>query len=501
MGLKALAAKLLAIVAVRRLSKQVNKSGSYQRLTLRKLLSQASDTRFGKDHLFSTIANHEDYVKRVPVRDYEQLRSYIDPMVSGEESVLWPGKPIYLSKTSGTTSGTKYIPISKESMPHHITAARNALLCYVYHSGNTAFVDKKMIFLQGSPLLDHSKVIPTGRLSGIVANYVPSYLQSNRLPSFETNCIEDWEQKVDQIVNETKAQDMGLISGIPSWVQMYYEKLTEKTGKTVGELFPNFSLFVYGGVSFEPYRKRFEQLIGRNIDTIETYPASEGFIAFQDDPSRNDLLLNINAGIFFEFIPVNEIDQTNPTRLTVESVKVDENYAIILSTNAGLWAYNIGDTVRFTSLQPPRIRVTGRIKHYTSAFGEHVIAEEVEFAMQAAIEKSGALVAEFTLAPQITPEAGLPYHEWFIEFVKEPTDWNLFVNTLDNSLQAKNSYYKDLITGNVIRKLVVTVVAPGSFVAYMKSQGKLGGQNKIPRLQNNRSIADFFGAQIEKNII
>ncbi len=358
-----------------------------------------------------------------------------------------------------------------------------------------------MIFLQGSPLLDNSGAIPTGRLSGIVANYVPAYLQRNRLPSFETNCIEDWETKVDRIVDETIVQDMSLISGIPSWVQMYYEKLSERAGKPVGEIFPDFSLFVFGGVNFEPYRRRFEQLVGRKVDTIETYPASEGFIAFQDDPTRDDLLLNINAGIFFEFIPVAEVENENPTRLTVDKVRLNENYAVILTTNAGLWAYSIGDTVRFTSLEPLRIRVTGRIKHYTSAFGEHVIAEEVEFAMHKAIEATGALVSEFTLAPRITPEEGLPYHEWFIEFVKEPQDWDLFVSTLDEALQEKNSYYKDLIKGHVLRKLVVRVLSQGSFVNYMKSQGKLGGQNKIPRLQNSRSIADFFLDFVVKSVL
>ncbi|MES2629443.1 MAG: GH3 auxin-responsive promoter family protein [Bacteroidota bacterium] len=501
MGLKAVAAKWFASVVVRKQYREAADAVRLQEKTLLSLVKQAAGTAFGKDHDFAGITNYEAFKQRVPVRDYEQLRVYADRMISGEPDVLWPGVPFYLSKTSGTTSGTKYIPISKESMPHHITAARNALLSYVYHSGNTDFVNHKMIFLQGSPLLDNSHAIPTGRLSGIVANYVPAYLQRNRLPSFATNCIEDWETKVDKIVDETIVQDMSLISGIPSWVQMYYEKLVEKAGKPVGEIFPDFSLFVFGGVNFEPYRRRFYELVGREIDTIETYPASEGFIAFQDDPGRDDLLLNINAGIFFEFVPVGEMDNEHPARLSVAEVKTGENYAILLSTNAGLWAYNIGDTVRFTSLEPLRIKVTGRIKHYTSAFGEHVIAEEVEEAMKQAIERSGALVSEFTLAPQITPENGLPYHEWFVEFVREPSDWELFVTTLDETLQKKNTYYKDLIKGHVLRKLVIRVIPQGSFVEYMKSQGKLGGQNKIPRLQNNRNIADFFSSRVSRSII
>lgn len=498
MGLKALASKWFASVVVNKQYREAAQAGRIQHEMLRQLITRAKTTEFGQQHWFQNINSHEDFKKNVPVRDYEALREYFEKTKAGEENVLWPGVPLYLSKTSGTTSGTKYIPITKDSMPYHISAARNALLSYIFHTGKTDFVNHKMIFLQGSPVLDTSYAVPTGRLSGIVANYVPGYLQKNRLPSYETNIIEDWETKVDAIVKETLAQDMGLISGIPSWVQMYFEKLVASKGKSVGAIFPDFSLFVFGGVNFEPYRKRFEELIGRPIDTIETYPASEGFIAFQDMPNSRDLLLNINAGIFFEFIPVSEIDGPNPTRLTVDEVKLEENYAIILTTNAGLWAYNIGDTVKFTSLEPLRIRVTGRIKHYTSAFGEHVIAEEVEHAMEEAMKKTNAVVAEFTLAPQITPEEGLPFHEWFVEFVKQPDDMELFVQTLDESLQQKNTYYKDLIQGHVLRPLVVRILASGAFVNYMKSQGKLGGQNKIPRLQNNRSIAEFFAPFVVK---
>ncbi len=490
MSIKSFAARWLAKKVITAQYKEASQAVSLQMDTLDKLIATAANTEFGKDHEFGNLQGYSAFKNHVPVRDYEQLKPYIDKLLTGQPNVLWPGIPLYLSKTSGTTSGTKYIPISKESMGHHIRAARNALLSYIFHTGKTDFVNHKMIFLQGSPVLDKSKAIPTGRLSGIVANYVPAYLQKNRLPSFETNCIEDWEHKVDQIVKETEKESMGLISGIPSWVQMYYERLVQKQGKPVGELFPNFTLFVFGGVNFEPYRQRFLQLVGRPIDSIETYPASEGFIAFQDLPSSDGLLLNCNAGIFFEFIPVAEIDAPNPTRLCLAEVKLDENYAIILSTNAGLWAYNIGDTVKFVSLNPFRIKVTGRIKHFTSAFGEHVIGEEVDYAMQKAISESDAVVTEFTLAPQITPDHGLPYHEWLVEFVKEPSDWHQFASALDKAMQEKNVYYKDLIVGQVLRPLVVTRLKQGAFVDYMKSQGKLGGQNKVPRLQNNRFLAD-----------
>ena len=480
---------------------QANDAIRLQEQTLSDLIKKAGDTDFGKDHHFASISDHASFCKQVPIRDYEGHKPYVEAIIAGKKNVLWPGQPRYFSKTSGTTSGAKFIPISDDSMQHHIVAARNSLLSYIYHTGKTEFVGGKMIFLQGSPLLDNKGIIPTGRLSGIVANYVPSYLQKNRMPSFETNCIDDWETKVERIIEETKTEDMRLISGIPSWVQMYFEKLLANTNQAeVQTVFKKFSLLVYGGVNFEPYRNRFEQLIGKSIDSVETFPASEGFFAFQDLPNSRDLLLNINAGIFYEFIPLNELDHENPTRLTLKDVELHTNYALIISTNAGLWAYNIGDTIEFVSLKPFRIRVTGRVKHYISAFGEHVIASEVEHAIKHAADAANCIVDEFTLAPQITPEEGLPYHEWFIEFSQHPNDWELFVNELNEALASKNTYYKDLIVGKVLRRAVVHQLKRGSFVEYMREEGKLGGQNKIPKLKNDRSMANFLIRLSEKTV-
>ncbi|MGB0392184.1 MAG: GH3 family domain-containing protein, partial [Salibacteraceae bacterium] len=355
------------------------------------------------------------------------------------------------------------------------------------------FIDGKMIFLQGSPELTNLNGTPLGRLSGITAHWVPSYLQKNRLPSWETNMIEDWETKVDAIVNETINEDMRLISGIPSWVQMYFERLITKSNKdSVSETFPNFSLFVHGGVNYQPYEAIFKKLIGKHVPSIETYPASEGFIAFQDSQKENGLLLNVKAGIFFEFIPVKEFHEENPTRISLKDVELGINYAIILSTNAGLWAYNIGDTVEFVSNQPYRIKVTGRIKHFTSAFGEHVIAAEVESSLQEVMPLFDMEVREFHLAPQIQPKDGLPYHEWFIEFNRAPANMDAFRLKLDQTLQSKNPYYKDLITGNVLTPLKVTTVKKDGFLNMMKSRGKLGGQNKIPRLANDRKLAELL---------
>jgi hypothetical protein len=431
-----------------------------------------------------------DFAKQVPVRDYEGLRSYIDRIVSGEEDVVWPGKPIYFSKTSGTTSGAKYIPITKESMPTHINSARDALLTYINYTGKTDFIKGKQIFIQGSPELDYKNGVALGRLSGIAAHYVPSYLQKSRMPSWETNCIEDWEEKVNAIVKETTHEDMTLIGGIPSWVQMYFEKIKDQTNQNVGELFKNFSLFVYGGVNFEPYKSVFRNLIGRSVDTLELFPASEGFFAYQDIPNEEGLLLLLNNGIFYEFIRVDEIQQESPRRYTLGEVKTGINYALIISTTAGLWAYNIGDTVRFVSTAPYRLVVTGRIKHFISAFGEHVIGKEVETAMKLATAETSIRIKEFTVAPQVKPEEGLPYHEWCIEFDHPPEDMAAFELKLDAEMEKQNVYYQDLILGKVLRKLVVKPIKKQGFEAYMKSIGKLGGQNKVPRLSNDRKIAD-----------
>jgi len=492
MGLKAFLGKLLAKQTAKKVAEWSANAVAEQEKTLKSLLSQAEKTKFAQDHDFLDIKSYEQFSEKVPVRDYEGLREYFDRVVKGESNVLWPGKPIYFSKTSGTTSGAKFIPITEESMGHHIDAARSALLLYVAQTGNNQFIDGKMIFLQGSPTLSDKNGIKVGRLSGIVAHHVPSYLQKNRLPSFQTNSIEDWETKVEAIIDETVDKPMTLISGIPSWVQYYFERLIEKTGKaTIKDIFPKFSLFVYGGVNFEPYRARFNKLIGKEIDSIETYPASEGFIAYQNDQNDRSLLLNTSAGIFFEFIPADRYFDDNPPRLSLADVVIGENYALVLSTNAGLWAYSIGDTVKFTSKNPYKIIVTGRIKHFTSAFGEHVIAEEVEGAMKEALNQfEGAEVVEFTVAPQLNPSAGLPYHEWVIDFASEPRNFGAFAEFLDAQMQSRNVYYADLIKGKILKPLEIRNVSKGAFNEYMKSQGKLGGQNKVPRLSNDRKIAD-----------
>lgn len=493
MGFLSLISRPLAAYTAASIRKWSERGVEVQEKIFRQLIRKGATTAFGKDHHFAAIRNHEDFKQHVPVRDYEALAPYFDRIKKGEANVTWPGLPIYLGKTSGTTSGTKYIPITKDSIPNQIESTRNALASYIQETGNSSFLDGNLIFLSGSPALDSTNGILTGRLSGIVNHHVPGYLKRNQLPSYATNTIEDWETKIDAIVDETIDSDMRFISGIPPWVQMYFDRLTARTGKPIKDIFPNFNLFVYGGVNYEPYRKKLEQSIGKKIDSVELYPASEGFIAFQDRQNDNGLLLTVNSGIFYEFIPATEFFNPNPTRISLRDVEVGVNYAIILNSNAGLWGYSLGDTVKFVSLNPHRIVVTGRVKHFLSASGEHVIAEEVERALMEASLQQYAEVVEFTVAPQLDPpEGGLPYHEWFIEFHRQPDDLERFVKAVDDSMQRQNSYYRDLIHGHMLQTLKIRPLKSGAFREYMRKLGKLGGQNKVPRLANDRSIAQLL---------
>ncbi|HVM89705.1 MAG TPA: GH3 auxin-responsive promoter family protein [Puia sp.] len=496
MKFKSFLAKPFAAYIYKSVRKSAVSAIASQENILKELLKTGSKTIFGKEHHFEAFKTYDDFKKNVPVRDYEQFKKYIELIKEGKHNVLWKGLPIYFAKTSGTVSGVKYIPITKESIPNHINTARNALLCYMSETGNTDFADRKMIFLSGSPELERIGGVPTGRLSGIVNHHVPNYLRTNQLPSYETNCIDDWESKLDKIVEETIKQDMSLISGIPPWMQMYFDRLEQLSGKKIKDLFPNFSVLVHGGVNFEPYRSKLLESIGKKIDTIETYPASEGFFAFQDSQKEEGLLLNTDSGIFFEFIPVAEIAKENPTRLSLKEVKTGENYALIVSNNAGLWSYNIGDTVKFLSVNPYKIAVTGRVKHFISAFGEHVISEEVEFSLMKAAEEEGVHITEFTVAPMIQQTKGKSYHEWFVEFGNTPEDIRRFAEKVDINLRAKNIYYDDLVSGHILEPLKIRPVRKNGFIDYMKSVGKLGGQNKVPRLSNDRKLAE----QLEKYV-
>ena len=498
MGFKANIAKAAANLLAPAIYREHKNAVAIQQQWFQYLIKTAKHTRFGTEHEYSHIKSHKDFTHAVPLKEYEDLHHYIEMIATGKHHTLWPGLPLYFCKSSGTTSGVKYIPLTKEAVREQIRAARNALLLYTYHTGRASFFDKKMIFLQGSPILETHGEIPSGRLSGIAYNHVPAYLTRNRMPSFNTNCLEDWEQKVDAIARETLRENMSLISGIPPWVVMYFEKLRELSGKEfIKDIFPNFELFAYGGVNFEPYRNKIESLIGQKISCVETYPASEGFIAFQDSQQEPGLLLNVNGGIFYEFVKADELYKPNAQRLTLADVELNVNYALILNTNAGLWAYDIGDTVKFVSLHPYRILVTGRVKHFISAFGEHVIADEVEFALMQAANETNASITEFTVAPQVDAIGELPHHEWLVEFSVMPDSLQNLAARTDELLQQKNIYYRDLRAGNILQQLKISVLRQGAFIDYMKSQGKLGGQNKVARLTNDRVVAKALDTYIQ----
>jgi hypothetical protein len=492
MGIRALLSHPLAKYIVQEQQNWIARSTEVQEEWRVKLVEKAANTQFGKDHFFKDIHTYDDFKNAVPVRDYEDLKGYIAHLKAGEPDILWPGKPLYFAKTSGTTSGTKYIPITKESIPNHINSARNSILSYIAETGKAEFLDEKLIFLSGSPVMTETGGVLTGRLSGISNHHVPAYLRANQMPSYETNCIEDWETKLDKIIDETIDQRMSLISGIPPWVQMYFDRIIDRTGKKIKDVFPDFSLFIYGGVNFEPYRAKLFESIGKKIDSIELYPASEGFFAYQDSQREEGLLLLLNSGIFFEFIPVENYFDEKPRRVSIQQVEIGKNYAVVVSSNAGLWGYSIGDTIKFVSTDPYRILVTGRIKHFISAFGEHVIGEEIERALRYAMERHPEVeVVEFTVAPMVSPNQGtLPYHEWFVEFGVMPVNMEQFVQDIDRRLTELNVYYDDLIKGSILRQLVMTPLRKNSFIDYMRASGKLGGQNKVPRLSNDRQIAD-----------
>lgn len=490
MGLKAILSKPIAEILSWHISYVRKNAVACQLKVFKELVRTAKNTSFGRDHHFDEIKSYADFRRHVPLADYEELKPYIERVKNGEIDILWPGQPIYLSKTSGTTSGTKFIPITKASISNHINSARNALLMYIHETGNSKFLDGKLLFLSGSPELSELSGIRLGRLSGIVNHHIPAYLQNNQVPGFATNSIEDWEKKIEAIITEIEKTPLSLISGIPPWVQMFFDSVQLRTGKSVKEVFPELSVYVYGGVNYEPYRSRMESSMGANIDTIETYPASEGFIAYQDTRNEPGMLLVADSGIFYEFIPLEFIDDASTHRLSLEEVACNVNYALVLNTNAGLWGYIIGDTIKFTSLAPYRLVVTGRISHFISAFGEHVIAEEVDYAIRLVSAEMNAEVIEYTVAPQVAPIGELPYHEWFIEFGKVPADFEVFRKAVDTAMQGKNSYYKDLIEGGILQTLKIRPMKKNAFITYMRDEGKLGGQNKMPRLANNREIAN-----------
>ena len=470
-------------------NKSQKQADSIQKILLNKLIKKSIKTDFGIDHNFKKIKTYDDFKTNVPVRDYEEIKKYIKKIKKGKHDVLWPGKPLYLAKTSGTTSGAKYIPLTKESLKNQINSASYLLIKYLINKKTLNALMGKVMFISGSPTLESKNNIMTGRLSGIVNHHEPFYLKPIILPSKKTNSIEDWEKKIDKIADETIGRDLRIIGGIPPWIQMYFDVLENKTGKKIKDVFPNLELICHGGVNFDPYKNNLFNSIGKQIDTLETFPASEGFFAYQNKTEKEDLILQINSGIFYEFIELSELEKKNQNRLMIGEVELGKNYAMIISTNAGLWSYAMGDTIKFTNLNPLKIKVTGRTKHYLSTFGEHVIVEEVDKALDKACKKfNNVQIVEYTVGPKIINRKGKSHHEWLIEFKKTPKNIYLFEKEIDKNLQSLNPYYNDLIKDGVLTTLKIRVMKKKSFINFMKSIGKLGGQNKVPRISNDRKI-------------
>jgi len=454
------------------------------------LIAKARNTKFGKAYEFKSIKNYRDFKEKVPLLNYIDLEKYIKLIQQGEQDVLWPGAPKYFVGTSGTTSGIKYIPLTRESMPYHFTSARDATFSYCAEHKLLDIFDGKMIFLSGSPELYRKGCINTGRLSGIMNREIPKWIRANQIPTYKTNCISDWEEKIIRIVRESVDENMTMISGITPWIIMYAEYLLDYSGKTsLKELFPNLRLIIHGGVNFQPYQNKLKRIAGNGIKFLETYPASEGFIAAQTTDNQ-ELRLNINGGIFFEFIDSKHLDSPSK-RVSLADVEVGKDYAIILNNNAGFFSYILGDTVEFTGTDPYMLKVTGRINQFISAFGEHIVVSEVERAIVNTTKTTGVRVNEFCVAPNISAfDKQKAYHEWYIEFEDQNINVENFSRALDKEMQLINFHYRDLVNGKVIAPLVIRSIQKNGFRQYMESIGKLGGQNKMPKLNNTRIHAN-----------
>ncbi len=489
---------LVANRVCRNLSVDYQQGQQVQERILHQLIKKAEITRFARDHGFHQIRNAEDYKSKVPLREYEDFKPYLNLIQNGTKDVLWPGLPKYLSKTSGTTSGVKFIPLTKDSISNHINSAKYCLFHYIQQKPETKIFDGKMIFLSGSPELTYQNNIAIGRLSGIINHEIPAWFQTNKLPDYQLNCIHPWEVKLDQMIKSYSNVDVRVLSGIPPWIQMFCERLLDFTGKScVMDVFPNLELYIHGGVNYTPYSQKINQLIGQEINLIETYPASEGFIAYQNNFQEDGMQLVVNDGIFFEFIAKEDIEKHPEKRIQLKDVELNKDYAIILTTNAGLWSYLIGDLVRFVSCKPHKIKFSGRISQFISAFGEHVISSEIDRAISLAQLQYQFEFIEFTVAPQISPvDKGKAYHEWFIEFSEIPKNLHEIAHTINSHLCELNSYYKDLIEGKLLDTLKIRPVKKNSFLNYMRKVGKLGEQFKVHRLSNDRIMADVLSNDV-----
>jgi len=470
-----------------------------QEKSFHSLIARAAATEWGKMHDYASVKSVKEYQSRVPVQTYEDIVPWVDRLGKGEKDLLWPGEIRWFAKSSGTTSTkSKFIPMSNEALNDcHYRSAKDILLIYTRNRPETRIFSGKGLTLGGSHKINQfSSRALCGDLSAILLENTAFWVDFIRTPKREIALLEDFEEKLEMITRLTIKQNVTSISGVPSWYLVLIKKILAYTGKqSLPEIWPGLEVFFHGGISFTPYREQYKKLIpGGQMQYMETYNASEGFFGLQDDPTQSDMLLMLDYGIFYEFIPADKVNSDSPPAYTIGELEKDVNYAIIISTNGGLWRYMMGDTIRFTSIDPYRFRISGRTKHFINVFGEEVIIDNAEKALEAACRETGAVVLEYTAGPVFMNTTSKGSHEWIVEFEKEPGDIDQFAEMLDNALKSVNSdyeakRYKDLN----LERLVIRKVPPGTFNNWLKAKNKFGGQNKVPRLSNTREyIEDLY---------
>lgn len=485
----------LARLRLPRIENWMNHPVEAQRDILQDLVTAAQYTDFGKKYRFSTLFSIRDFKHRVPLHEYDDLAPYIKRMMQGEENVLWNTPVSWFAKSSGTTSDkSKFIPVSEESLQdNHYQASKDVLTIYYRNFPSSDLLTGKGLVIGGSHQISRmNEDIQYGDLSAVLMQNSPFWGQWLRTPELSIALMDAWEEKLERLAQTTAAENVTSLAGVPTWTLLLLKRILEITGKkNISEVWPSLELYIHGGVSFIPYRETFEQLIGKPINYLEIYNASEGFFAAQDLPGEEGMLLYTGHGIFYEFMPVEEYGKPEPRTIGLDRVECHRHYAPVISTAGGLWRYIVGDTIQFTSLNPHRIRVSGRIRHFMNAFGEEVMVENADHAISIAARETDSVVRDYTAAPVFYKEKGVGAHEWLIEFEKAPRDLNFFGLALDKALKSLNSDYEAKRQKDIaLRQPEIRVLPPDSFNKWLKSKGKMGGQHKVPRLSNDRKILE-----------
>jgi len=475
---------------------------------LKKLILSARNTEWGIKYDYSSINSIEQFKERVPVNTYEQIKPYIDDLRAGKQNILWPTDIKWFAKSSGTTDGkSKYIPVSQEALEEcHFKGGKDMLSLYFNNFPNTALFDGRGLGIGGSHNISEINTASyyDGDLSAIIIQNLPFWAEFIRVPKRSTALMDQWEQKIEKMADETIPHNVTSLSGVPSWTLLLMKKVLEKTSAdNLIEVWPNLEVYFHGGVNFAPYKDQFMKFIPTDqMNYMETYNASEGFFGIQDQSDSEDLLLMLDYGIYYEFLPLNYLEEEFPDTCTLENVKIGENYALVISTNGGLWRYIVGDTIKFTSLNPYKIRITGRTKNFINAFGEELIIDNAETALAIACKKCDASITEYTAAPAYIDENDQAAHEWYIEFDSAPVDMDYFKDTLDNALKSLNSDYEaKRYQSMILKPPILHAVPEGTFYYWLKSKGKLGGQHKVPRLSNHRQYIEEIKEILDGGII